>query len=60
MPFSRGVFILGDPIWVPEDSDDNLIEKKRLELEEQLNILTERADRYWDPPEAGKYGDPDL
>lgn len=48
MPFSRGVFIIGYPVWVPEDLDDNLIEKKRLELEEQLSIITEKADRHWD------------
>lgn len=47
MPFSSGLFLLGNPIWVPKDLDDNLIEKKRLELEEQLNVITERADSYW-------------
>ncbi len=53
MPFSRGLFIMGNPIWVPEDSDELIIEKKRLELEEELNIITEKGDRYWDQPEAG-------
>lgn len=48
IPFSKGVFILGDPIWVPKDSDEDTIGRKRLELEERLNIFTERADRYWD------------
>lgn len=48
MPFSKGVFIIGDPIWVPKNLDDTLIENKRLELEEQLNIITEKADRRWD------------
>lgn len=48
MPFSKGIFIVGNPIWVPKDLDDALIEKKRLELEEQLNIITTSADRHWD------------
>lgn len=54
MPFSRGLFIFGNPIWVPEDSDELIIEKKRIELEEELNIITEKGDRYWDQPEAGR------
>ena len=54
MPFSRGLFIFGNPIWVPEDSDEMIIERKRIELEEELNIITEKGDRYWDQPEAGR------
>lgn len=47
-PFSQGVFVWGDPIWVPEDADRATLERKRKELEDRLQAITERADRFWD------------
>jgi len=48
LPFSRGVFICGDPITVERKSSDEALEQKRLHLEKTLNELTEQADNYFD------------
>ncbi len=42
-PFSKGVFVWGKEIYVPKDADDKMLEEKRLELETELNRLTEEA-----------------
>lgn len=47
-PFNKIVFICGDPISISRDSDTDEMEKKRLELENSLIDVTERADRYFD------------
>jgi lysophospholipid acyltransferase (LPLAT)-like uncharacterized protein len=44
LPFSRGVFLWGEPIEVPRDADDALLEAKRLDVERAMNSLTDRAD----------------
>lgn len=44
-PFSRGVFIWGEPIAVPRDAEPHILEARRREIEEQLNALTADADR---------------
>jgi lysophospholipid acyltransferase (LPLAT)-like uncharacterized protein len=46
-PFSRGVFIVGLPIKINPNDDP---EMARLTIQSALNELTERADKYWDPP----------
>lgn len=46
-PFTRGVFICGEPIPVAKDSDADEMEEARRRLEDRLNDLTERADRYF-------------
>lgn len=46
-PFSRGVFIWGEPIWVDKEGDRLYFEEKRLLLEKRLNELTEMADHYF-------------
>ncbi|MCX5570795.1 lysophospholipid acyltransferase family protein [Kaistia nematophila] len=43
LPFSKGICVFGGPIYVPADADDTVIEQKRLELENELNRVTERA-----------------
>ena len=43
-PFSRGVFLWGDPILVPPDATASELEQKRAELEETLNRMTFQAD----------------
>lgn len=45
LPFSRGVFIWGDPIYVPADADAAGIEAARLKIETALNDLSAQADR---------------
>jgi len=47
-PFSKGVFIWGEPIYVDRNGDRNHLEGKRVLLEKRLNELTERADHYFD------------
>ena len=43
-PFSRGVVILGAPVNVAPEEDQ---EHARLRVQEALNAITEQADRYW-------------
>lgn len=44
-PFSRGLFLYGDPLWVPRETDDAALEASRLELETVLNRLTDQAEQ---------------
>lgn len=46
-PFTRGVYVCGDPICVPSDAGPGEMEERRKELEETLNELTRRADSYF-------------
>ncbi len=43
-PFSQGLFLYGEPLWVPREADDAALEASRLELEMVLNRLTDEAD----------------
>ncbi len=45
LPFSRGVFGWGQPIYVGKDLDAAGLEAKRLELENSLTALTQHYDR---------------
>lgn len=47
-PFSKGVFIWGEPIVVDSKGDRAHLEERRALLEKRLNELTERADHYFD------------
>ena len=47
-PFSKGVFIWGDPIHINPNGDRTHLEEKRLLLERRLNEMTEKADHYFD------------
>jgi lysophospholipid acyltransferase (LPLAT)-like uncharacterized protein len=42
IPFSRALFLYGEPLLVPRDGD---IEEWRLRLEEEMNELSDRAER---------------
>ncbi len=42
-PFSRIIVIKGDPIYVPPDADDGVIETKRLELQHSLDGIARQA-----------------
>ncbi len=46
-PFSRGVFIWGEPICVDPNGERAHLEEKRVLLENRLNELTEKADHYF-------------
>ena len=43
LPFGRSIFLMGDPVFVENDADDDLLEKKRQELTEIMNRLTVEA-----------------
>jgi hypothetical protein len=43
-PFSRGVFLYGNPLWVSREADEASLEATRLELEQTLNRLTAEAE----------------
>jgi lysophospholipid acyltransferase (LPLAT)-like uncharacterized protein len=45
LPFGRGVFIVGDPVYVARDADAAALESARRAVEAQLNRLTLEADR---------------
>jgi lysophospholipid acyltransferase (LPLAT)-like uncharacterized protein len=42
--FSKGLFVYGDPVVVPRNADDRTLEAKRLELERELDRITDLAD----------------
>jgi len=43
LPFSKGVFVAGEPIFVPADIDKTQAERYRQAVEDALNAVTERA-----------------
>lgn len=45
LPFSRGIFIWGEPIEVPPELDAPATERYRALIEERLNAITAEADR---------------
>ncbi len=47
-PFSRGVFIWGEPIWVDPEGNESELQEKTLLLERSLKEITELADRYFE------------
>jgi lysophospholipid acyltransferase (LPLAT)-like uncharacterized protein len=47
-PFSRGIFIWGEPIYIDQKGDRDYLEEKRQLLEKRLNEMTEEADHYFD------------
>jgi hypothetical protein len=46
-PFSRAVIFIGKPIYVPAELSKEELDLKSKELEENLNLLTEKADNYF-------------
>ena len=46
-PFSKGVFLWGEPIYVEDRKEPDYLEQKRLELERRLNEITEFVDNYF-------------
>jgi hypothetical protein len=58
LPFSRGVFVWGEPLTVPRDADEPAIEAARRRLERRLNDITDAADRYCGNPPVIPQGEP--
>jgi lysophospholipid acyltransferase (LPLAT)-like uncharacterized protein len=52
LPFSRAACAIGEPISVPAEADDALLETKRREVESALNEATARAYRIVDRTHA--------
>jgi lysophospholipid acyltransferase (LPLAT)-like uncharacterized protein len=46
MPFSRAVFLYGDPIFIGRDED---VEQARRRVESAMNGLATHAEMYWQP-----------
>jgi lysophospholipid acyltransferase (LPLAT)-like uncharacterized protein len=44
-PFGRGVFLWGEPVYVPAEADADAMEAARLLLEERMNALCDEGDR---------------
>ena len=51
-PWSRGLFLWGSPLWVPQEAEASELEAKRLELEAALNALTAQADEAFARPSS--------
>jgi lysophospholipid acyltransferase (LPLAT)-like uncharacterized protein len=45
LPFSRVIYIWGEPLFVPRDTDHEGVERNRIILQERLRQITEEADR---------------
>lgn len=50
-PFSSGLIVWGEPIWVDQGADQAVLEKKRLELKDALDRITAEADAGPEPPQ---------
>jgi lysophospholipid acyltransferase (LPLAT)-like uncharacterized protein len=50
LPFGKSGLIIGDPIFVPENADEAMLEAKRVELTESLNANTARVHKLVDGP----------
>ena len=44
LPFSRAVFLYGDPIAISRKED---VEAARKKVENALNVLAQRAEEFW-------------
>jgi len=47
LPFCQVVYIWGEPLFIPQETDKEGMEEKRLLLEERLRHITEEADRFF-------------
>lgn len=50
LPFGRAAIVLGDPVCVPADADEAVMEEKRRAVTDALNRATEKAYRMVDGP----------
>lgn len=49
-PFTPVVWMIGEPIWVPENATPEEVELKRQELDAKMLALKEKASRFWQQP----------
>lgn len=47
-PFTRAIFLYGDPIHIPRELADEEAERYRVTIEQTLNGLAERGEREFD------------
>lgn len=50
-PFSKAIFLYGEPLFVPRDGN---VEEWRLTVEREMNDLADRAEREFDSLYGGK------
>ena len=43
-PFARAAFLIGEPVWVPEDADKDDFARLAEQLENAINALQDRAE----------------
>lgn len=43
LPFTRIAYVVGRPVWVPEEADEAALEVHRKAVEDELNAVTQRA-----------------
>lgn len=48
LPFGRAALVITDPVLVPGDADDDVLEQKRREVTDRLNAATDKAYRMVD------------
>lgn len=48
MPFSPAIVMLGNPIYVPAELTEELIERKQQEVEKALHTITKKVDSYYE------------
>ena len=53
LPFGRGAGVAAEPLSIPSDADDNVLEDARRLLEDRLNAATRRAYELVDRPRRG-------
>jgi lysophospholipid acyltransferase (LPLAT)-like uncharacterized protein len=44
LPFARAAFLIGEPVWVPEDADKDDFARLAEQLEHAINALESRAE----------------
>jgi hypothetical protein len=52
LPFSKVIYIWGEPIFVPRELSEEELEEKRLLVEERLRGITAEADAFFGAPKA--------
>ena len=56
VPFTKVVLIHGEPAFVPGDADDEECERIRLTIEQRMNEMADRCDKWWGGNPVGKPG----
>ncbi len=54
LPFSRMVYLFGEPLYVPRTDDEGLLEDLLRELQGRMIALTERANRWFKDVSSGE------